>query len=143
MGPGAAQRNHTGGIRKPAHDARPRPRSRGLDEGREAARRCRHRGVQSCARQRCEGARRADRIARRIMYNLSQAISAQRVSPPRRFEMNYSRRNFLKAAGSGIALTAIGEGCVIAAAVAPLALAAPMTSEKSAFLINGKLHVAE
>src|SRR5712691_5398191 len=57
--------------------------------------------------------------------------------------MNYSRRNFLKAAGSGIALTAIGEGCVIAAAVAPLALAAPMTSEKSAFLINGKLHVAE
>jgi len=57
--------------------------------------------------------------------------------------MNYSRRNFLKAAGSGIALTAVGEGSLIAATVAPLALPAPMTSEKSGFLINGKLHVVE
>jgi len=57
--------------------------------------------------------------------------------------MNYSRRNFLKAAGSGIALTAIGEGSIVAAAAAPLALPAPITSEKSTFLINGKLHVVE
>ena len=57
--------------------------------------------------------------------------------------MNYSRRNFLKAAGSGIALTAIGEGAVLTAAPAPMALPAPITNEKSTFLINGKLHAAD
>ena len=55
--------------------------------------------------------------------------------------MNYSRRNFLKAASSGIALTAIGGPavCTASAAVLPSAL----TREKASFLINGKLHAAE
>ena len=55
--------------------------------------------------------------------------------------MTYSRRNFLKAAGSGVVLTTVGGEAVF---VAPaLALPAPMTKEKSSFIINGKLHVAE
>jgi len=55
--------------------------------------------------------------------------------------MTYSRRNFLKAAGSSVVLTAVGAESVF---VAPaLALPAPMTKEKSPFIINGKLHVAE
>src|ERR1700694_5662743 len=57
--------------------------------------------------------------------------------------MTYSRRNFLKAAGSGVALTAVGGETVFIAAAAPLALAAPMTKEKATFIINGKLHTAE
>src|SRR6202162_5303650 len=57
--------------------------------------------------------------------------------------MTYSRRNFLKAAGSGVALTAVGGEAVFIAAAAPLALAAPMTKEKATFLINGKIHAAE
>jgi CO/xanthine dehydrogenase Mo-binding subunit/aerobic-type carbon monoxide dehydrogenase small subunit (CoxS/CutS family) len=57
--------------------------------------------------------------------------------------MSYSRRNFLRAAGSGIVLTAVGGEAVFTAASAPLGLAAPMTKEKASFLINGKLHVAE
>src|ERR1700677_4194930 len=56
--------------------------------------------------------------------------------------MSYSRRNFLKAAGSGVVLTAIGGDAVFLAA-APLVLAAPMTREKAQFLINGKLHATE
>src|SRR5215472_18081460 len=57
--------------------------------------------------------------------------------------MIYSRRNFLKAAGSGVALTFIhGESNFLAAA-APLTVAAAMTKEKSTFLINGKPMVAE
>ncbi len=56
--------------------------------------------------------------------------------------MSYSRRNFLKAAGSGVVLTAVGGDAVFLAA-APLALAAPMTKEKAQFVINGKLHAAE
>ena len=56
--------------------------------------------------------------------------------------MSYSRRNFLKAAGSGVVLTAVGGDAVFLAA-APLALAAPMTREKAQFIINGKMHVAE
>jgi CO/xanthine dehydrogenase Mo-binding subunit/aerobic-type carbon monoxide dehydrogenase small subunit (CoxS/CutS family) len=57
--------------------------------------------------------------------------------------MSYSRRNFLKAAGSGVALTAVGGETVFFAAAAPLALSAPMTKEKAQFMINGKLHMAE
>ena len=65
--------------------------------------------------------------------------------------MNYSRRNFLKAAGSGIALTTVGGGAVAVASVAaappapvsPLAIATPMTQEKATFNINGKLYPAE
>ena len=56
--------------------------------------------------------------------------------------MIYSRRNFLKAAGSGVALTFIG-GETMFLSAAPLALAAPMTREKATFLINGKPHPVE
>src|SRR5260370_22652094 len=56
--------------------------------------------------------------------------------------MTYSRRNFLKAAGSGVVLTAVGGDAVFTATAAP-PLAAPFTNEKASFLINGKLHVAE
>ena len=56
--------------------------------------------------------------------------------------MSYSRRNFLKAAGSGVVLTAVGGESIFVAAAAT-ALLAPMTKEKGTFLINGKLHVAE
>ena len=60
--------------------------------------------------------------------------------------MNYSRRNFLKAAGSGIALTTVGAGAIAAAVPAPLsplAIPTPMTNEKGTFNINGKLYPAE
>src|SRR5260370_14475157 len=57
--------------------------------------------------------------------------------------MTYSRRNFLKAAGSGVALTAVGGETVFIAAAAPLALAAPMMKEKTTFIINGKPYLAE
>ena len=56
--------------------------------------------------------------------------------------MHYSRRNFLKAAGSGVALTAVGGGVVFTAAAAST-LPAPMTKEKATFIINGKPLVAE
>jgi aerobic-type carbon monoxide dehydrogenase small subunit (CoxS/CutS family) len=55
--------------------------------------------------------------------------------------MNYSRRNFLKAAGQGIALTTVGAGAV--APASPLAIPAPMTREKATFNINGRSHPAE
>src|SRR5215471_1788530 len=56
--------------------------------------------------------------------------------------MNYSRRNFLKAAGSGVVLTAIGDAAPTRSiTVAPAT--APMMKEKAAFIINGKLQVAE
>ena len=57
--------------------------------------------------------------------------------------MIYSRRNFLKAAGSGVALTVVAGETSFLAAATPLALSAPMTTEKSTFLINGKPHAAE
>src|SRR6267142_1427921 len=59
--------------------------------------------------------------------------------------MNYSRRNFLKAAGAGIALTAVGEEEALLAAVTspPLALPVAMTKEKATFIINGKPLVAD
>jgi aerobic-type carbon monoxide dehydrogenase small subunit (CoxS/CutS family) len=56
--------------------------------------------------------------------------------------MRFSRRNFLKAAGSGIALTAIQGESVVSAAAPPL-LPTPVTKEKSTFLINGKPFTAE
>ena len=57
--------------------------------------------------------------------------------------MRFSRRNFLKAAGSGIALTAIqGETAVPAMAGPPL-LPAAVATEKATFVINGKPLVAE
>ena len=50
--------------------------------------------------------------------------------------MHYSRRNFLKAAGAGIALTAV-EGESLFAAIAP-PLPAPITKERGTFIINGQ-----
>src|SRR5580704_2883336 len=57
--------------------------------------------------------------------------------------MSYSRRNFLKAAGSGIALTAVGSESAILAGAAVLALPGPMTSERSTIIVNGQPHLAE
>ena len=57
--------------------------------------------------------------------------------------MSYSRRNFLKAAGSGIALTAVGGESAFLASAAVLALPAPMASERATFIVNGQPHVAE
>src|SRR5438309_10785792 len=56
--------------------------------------------------------------------------------------MSYSRRNFLKAAGSGVVLTAVGGDAVFSATAAPT-LPAPFTKEKASVLINGKSHLAE
>jgi CO/xanthine dehydrogenase Mo-binding subunit/aerobic-type carbon monoxide dehydrogenase small subunit (CoxS/CutS family) len=56
--------------------------------------------------------------------------------------MNYSRRNFLKAAGSGVVLTAVG-GAAPTRSVTVAPQTAAMTKEKAAFIINGKLQVAE
>jgi aerobic-type carbon monoxide dehydrogenase small subunit (CoxS/CutS family) len=57
--------------------------------------------------------------------------------------MNYSRRNFLKAAGSGaVVLTTVGTGTRSAAA-APLAITAPMAKETGSFTINGKPYSVE
>ena len=55
--------------------------------------------------------------------------------------MSYSRRNFLKAAGSGVVLTAVGADAILEAA--PAGLATPMTKEKASFVINGKASLAE
>ena len=61
--------------------------------------------------------------------------------------MSYSRRNFLKAAGSGVVLTAVtGELVVGGDPCAPClvpAVAAPFASEKATFLVNGKAYAAE
>src|SRR5467141_3990721 len=57
--------------------------------------------------------------------------------------MKFSRRNFLKAAGSGITLTAMGGGSAATAIAAPPLLPMAMTKEKGTFIINGKPLVAE
>src|SRR5262245_9582458 len=60
--------------------------------------------------------------------------------------MKYSRRNFLKAAGSGaVALTTVGAGAAeaVPARPSPLAIPAPMTKETGTFNINGKPYSAE
>ena len=61
--------------------------------------------------------------------------------------MSYSRRNFLKAAGYGVVLTAVSGESLFAAstafpAVSP-AVAGPFSSEKAMFLVNGKAYAAE
>jgi CO/xanthine dehydrogenase Mo-binding subunit/aerobic-type carbon monoxide dehydrogenase small subunit (CoxS/CutS family) len=53
--------------------------------------------------------------------------------------MGYSRRNFLKAAGAGIALTTVETAPVSAASALPV----PMTAERATFFINGAAHVVE
>src|SRR4051794_1228722 len=60
----------------------------------------------------------------------------------------FSRRDFLKAAGQGIALTAVAaDGSSSAAAFAtpagPSPLPAPMVREAGTFLVNGKSFAAE
>src|SRR6516162_229804 len=63
--------------------------------------------------------------------------------------MAFSRRDFLKAAGQGLALTAIAaeRSATVAAAldapVAPVRLPAPIAREAATFLINGKSFAAE
>jgi xanthine dehydrogenase YagT iron-sulfur-binding subunit len=57
--------------------------------------------------------------------------------------MKYSRRQFIKVAGSGIVLTAMGGEALLAAIPSPGALPMPMTKEKGTFIINGKPLVAE
>jgi len=57
--------------------------------------------------------------------------------------MTYSRRHFVKAAASGIALTAVGAEKLWAAAPSPPAPSMPMTKEKSTFIVNGKPLTAE
>lgn len=65
--------------------------------------------------------------------------------------MEYSRRNFLKAAGTsaaaittvGVGAAAIGEGEAAAQTASPLSIPAPMTRESATFNINGRAHRAE
>ena len=58
--------------------------------------------------------------------------------------MSYSRRNFLKAAGSGVVLTAVGRrGGLSSARAASRSSVAHDARRKAPFLINGKLHAAE
>src|ERR1700682_6421519 len=147
MGGGTAQRGDAGGIRKLADDARARAGPRGLDEGREIVGRRRKLRVQGRAGQGWDRARRACRSRGRFLHDVSQAIPAERISERRRVEMSYSRRNFLKAAGYGVALTAIsGESLFAASKAFPAishAVARPFSSEKAMFLVNGKSYAAE
>jgi CO/xanthine dehydrogenase Mo-binding subunit/aerobic-type carbon monoxide dehydrogenase small subunit (CoxS/CutS family) len=55
--------------------------------------------------------------------------------------MSYSRRDFLKAAGSGIVLTAVGGNDI--AVAAPAGLLSPISTEKTTFVINRKSYLAE
>ena len=57
--------------------------------------------------------------------------------------MKYSRRHFVKAAGSGIVLTSIGGGTLLAAVPPPPSRSMPMTKEKATLIVNGKPLVAE
>src|SRR3984885_11342666 len=61
--------------------------------------------------------------------------------------MSYSRRNFLKAAGYGAVMTAVGGDSLFAASLAspPMSpgAAAAFSSEKATFLVNGKNYAAE
>lgn len=56
--------------------------------------------------------------------------------------MSYSRRNFLKAAGSGVVLTAVAGDKLIAAPTASPAFV-PFAAEKASFLVNGRMYAAE
>src|SRR6266849_2409150 len=57
--------------------------------------------------------------------------------------MSYSRRNFLKAAGSGVVLTAVTGETLFAAPTTLPAFPKPFANEKASFLVNGKLYSAE
>src|ERR1700726_1781152 len=53
--------------------------------------------------------------------------------------MSYSRRDFLKAAGSGVVLAVAGETLP----AAPTPLPGPFANEKASFIVNGKTYAAE
>ena len=57
--------------------------------------------------------------------------------------MSYSRRNFLKAAGSGVVLTAVTGETLIAGPTALPVVSRPFTNEKASFIVNGKMYAAE
>lgn len=57
--------------------------------------------------------------------------------------MKFSRRHFVKAAGSGVALTALGAEKLLAAPPVPPTPSTPMTREKATFIVNGKPLLAE
>jgi len=57
--------------------------------------------------------------------------------------MKYSRRHFVRAAASGIALTAVGVDELLNAAPSSQAPLTPMTKEKATFIVNGKPLPAE
>jgi aerobic-type carbon monoxide dehydrogenase small subunit (CoxS/CutS family) len=65
--------------------------------------------------------------------------------------MAYSRRNFLKAAGSsaaalttvGVGVAGVGAGEAAAQTASPLAIPAPVTKETGSFTINGKPYKAD
>src|ERR1700683_3693209 len=61
--------------------------------------------------------------------------------------MSYSRRNFLKAAGYGAVMTAVGGDSLFPASLASPAMspgaAAAFSREKATFLVNGKNYAAE
>ena len=57
--------------------------------------------------------------------------------------MSYSRRNFLKAAGSGVVMTMVGGEMIFSRPASAMTLPSAMSREKASFLINGKLHTAE
>jgi len=58
--------------------------------------------------------------------------------------MSYSRRDFLKAAGSGIVLTSVTPATMVGqASLSPAGrLPAPFASEKASFIVNGKTYAA-
>src|SRR5579863_7043756 len=58
-------------------------------------------------------------------------------------EMSYSRRDFLKAAGAGVVLTAVTGETLPAAPTASPAAPVPFASEKASFIVNGKAYAAE
>ena len=57
--------------------------------------------------------------------------------------MSYSRRDFLKAAGSGIVLTTVAGETLIAAPAPVPSIAGPFANEKASFIVNGKAYAAE
>jgi len=57
--------------------------------------------------------------------------------------MIYSRRDFLKAAGSGVVLTVVAPRGLVAAPAPVPSLPMPFANEKASFLVNGKMYAAE
>src|SRR6476646_10279952 len=134
MGDGASRGADARGIRKPVGAAGACARSGRLDQRHEIAGGCWQCRLQSRASQGRYRARGTCWSPGRFVHHVSQAVSAERVSEGRRVEMSakdaartteeienrsvphsvvrefgggYSRRDFLKAAGSGIVLTSV------------------------------------